>query len=116
ADYRAMRDEQARLRQDGRLVGIGIGLFVEGAAGGTRLAKGWGRTRLGQWDAAFLHIHPDGHATLQVGSHSHGQGHATAYRQILADRLGLGFDEIEIVFGDTDRVPAGRGTYYSRSL
>ena len=116
ADYRGMRDEQTRLRAEGKLVGIGIGLFVEGAAGGTRLAKGWGRSRLGQWDAAFLRIHGDGHATLQVGSHSHGQSHATSYRQVLADRLGLSFDDIEIVFGDTDRVHAGRGTYYSRSL
>ncbi len=116
ADYAALRSEQARLRAAGRLIGIGVGAFVEGSAGGTRLASGWGLTRVGAFDAAFLRIHPDGHATLQIGSHSHGQGHATAFRQIVADRLGLGFDEIEIVFGDTDRVHAGTGTFYSRSL
>jgi carbon-monoxide dehydrogenase large subunit len=116
ADYPALRAEQTRLRAGGRLVGIGIGAFVESGAGGTRNAAGWGRVRIGAWDAASLRIHPGGHATLQVGSHSHGQGHATAFRQVVADRLGLAFDEIEIVFGDTDRVHAGTGTFYSRSL
>jgi carbon-monoxide dehydrogenase large subunit len=116
AGYAAMRTEQAAMQAAGRLVGIGIGAFVESGAGGTRTARGWGRSRLGQWDAASLRIHPDGRATLLVGSHSHGQGHATVFRQVLADRLGIAFDDIEIVFGDTDRVHAGVGTFYSRSL
>lgn len=116
ANYDALRAVQAELRGAGRLVGIGIAAFVEGSAGGTRSAKGWGNTRIGQWDAAAVRVHSDGRVTLVVGSHSHGQGHATVFRQVLADRLGIGIDDIELVFGDTDRVHAGTGTFYSRSL
>jgi aerobic carbon-monoxide dehydrogenase large subunit len=102
--------------QTGGWSGIGLGAFVESGAGGTRLTKGWGNTRVGQWDAAAIRVHPDGRVTLLVGSHNHGQGHATSFRQVLADRLGIALDDIELVFGDTDRVHAGVGTFYSRSL
>jgi carbon-monoxide dehydrogenase large subunit len=63
-----------------------------------------------------LRIAADGSATLLLGTHSHGQGHETAFRQILADRLGLPAERVRLVAGDTDQVTHGRGTFGSRSI
>ena len=70
----------------------------------------------GSWESARLRLHPSGSATLFLGTHSHGQGHETAFAQIVGERLGLALDHIDIVFGDTDRVQQGMGTFASRSL
>ena len=67
-------------------------------------------------EGAEIRFNPDGSATLFVGGHNHGQGHETVYRQIMHDKLGLTFDQIQIVEGDTDKVFHGRGTYGSRSM
>lgn len=63
-----------------------------------------------------MRLHPTGSVTVFTGSHSHGQGHETTFAQIVAERLGVPFENVEIVHGDTDRVPFGMGTYGSRSL
>ncbi len=65
---------------------------------------------------ASLELHPDGRVTLLIGTMSNGQGHQTAYSQLLADRLGIAADMIEVVQGDTDRIPSGGGTGGSASL
>jgi len=70
----------------------------------------------GSWESARLRIHPTGSASLFMGTHSHGQGHETTFAQLVADRLGLALDKVEVVFGDTDKVQQGMGTYASRSL
>ena len=57
-----------------------------------------------------------GSATLLIGTHSHGQGHETVFRQLLADRLGLEFEEVRIIQGDTDRIPVGGGSHSGRSM
>ena len=62
-----------------------------------------------------LRFDPSGHLTIVAGTHSHGQGHATTYAQLVADWLGVPFDNIRLVQGDTDAVSFGRGTYASRS-
>jgi carbon-monoxide dehydrogenase large subunit len=61
-------------------------------------------------------MHPSGSVTVFTGSHSHGQGHETAFAQIVADKLGVPIENVDVVHGDTDRVPFGMGTYGSRSL
>ena len=63
----------------------------------------------------MVRVHSDGKITVFSGSHSHGQGHATAFSQLAADRLGLPIDDIDLVQGDTGRVPFGNGTWGSRS-
>ena len=65
---------------------------------------------------AWLELRPDGRVTLLIGTMSNGQGHATAYAQLLADRLGIEAGMIEVVQGDTDRIPSGSGTGGSSSL
>ncbi|QYU66898.1 molybdopterin-dependent oxidoreductase [Leptolyngbya sp. 15MV] len=67
-------------------------------------------------EGAELRIGADGSATLLLGTHNHGQGHETAFRQILAERLGLAPERMRILFGDTDSLPYGRGTFGSRSI
>ena len=116
ADLDALRAEQARLRDDGVLMGIGMAAFVRsGGAGPSRLAAAHG-SRMGLWDVATVRVHPSGKITLLCGSHNHGQSHATTYAQIVADRFGCDMADIDVVEGDTDRIPHGLGTWASRSI
>ena len=111
-----LRDEQARLRAAGVLMGIGLAAFIRsGGAGPSRFAAALG-SRMGLWDVATVRVHPSGKITVLCGSHSHGQSHATTYAQIVADRFGCGIDDIDVVEGDTDRIPHGLGTWASRSI
>ncbi len=116
ADVDALRAEQARLRDQGVLMGIGAAAFIRGGgAGPSRLAAQIG-SRMGLWDVASVRVHPSGKVTVFCGSHSHGQAHATTYSQIVADRLGCAVEDVEVVEGDTDRIPYGLGTWASRSI
>ncbi len=116
ADLDALRAEQARLREDGVLMGVGMAAFIRsGGAGPSRLAAALG-SRMGLWDVATVRIHPSGKITVLCGSHNHGQSHATTYAQIVADRFGCDMADIEVVEGDTDRIPHGLGTWASRSI
>ncbi|WP_433296344.1 xanthine dehydrogenase family protein molybdopterin-binding subunit [Pseudonocardia sp. CA-142604] len=116
AGYRALRDEQAAARASGRLLGTGISSFTESCGtgrAGTLSAIGFDR---GGFESAVVRIHPDGHATVLSGAHSHGQGHVTTFAQIAADELGLAPENIDVLQGDTDVVPVGVGTFNSRSV
>ena len=85
----------------GRLRGLGIANTIEQSAG---VSDEW----------ATIGLDPTGSATVSVGTHSHGQGHETVFRQLVAERLGLDFERIRVVQGDTDQVPYGGGTGGSR--
>jgi aerobic carbon-monoxide dehydrogenase large subunit len=106
ADYAALRKEQAarRERGDRMLLGIGVGSYVEITAGGTG----------GEFGA--VEVHSDGTATIRVGTAGSGQGHATSFSMIVADRLGIPLESIKFVQSDTAQVPRGGGTVGSRSL
>jgi carbon-monoxide dehydrogenase large subunit len=106
ADYDELRREQEmRLKRGDRTVlGIGVSVYVEVTAGG-------GGTEYGRID-----VHDDGTATIAVGTSSHGQGHATSFAMIVADRLGIPIESIRFVQSDTAVVPRGGGTGGSRSL
>ncbi|MBW3575987.1 MAG: molybdopterin-dependent oxidoreductase, partial [Actinobacteria bacterium] len=107
AGYGELRAEQARRRQAGDVVALGVGLscYVEVTAG----------LRAGQETARVI-VRPDGDVVVLTGTSPHGQGHATAWATIAAERLGIGPERVEVVSGDTDRVPVGGGTSGSRSL
>jgi aerobic carbon-monoxide dehydrogenase large subunit len=115
ADYPALRREQANFRKQGVLMGIGLAAFVDKAGTGPseNLARRGGLH--GGWESAIVRVHSDGKVTVFAGSHSHGQGHETAFCQIAADRLGLAIEDIALVEGDTDRIPFGNGTWGARS-
>jgi aerobic carbon-monoxide dehydrogenase large subunit len=115
ADYPALRREQAKLRRDGVLMGIGLACFIDKAGTGPsgNLAKRGGLH--GGWESAIVRVHSDGKVTVFAGSHSHGQGHDITFAQIAADRLGIDIEDIRVVEGDTDRIPFGNGTWGARS-
>ena len=72
--------------------------------------------RAGLFEAGEVRVHPTGTVTVFTGSHSHGQGHETTFAQVVAGKLGIPVENVEIVHGDTGRIPFGMGTYGSRSL
>ena len=115
ADYLALRKEQEKFRENGILMGIGIACFLDksGTGSSRNLATKGGLH--GGYESASVRMHSDGKVTVFSGSHSHGQGHDTAFCQIAADVLGLPIEDIDLVQGDTDRVPYGNGTWGSRS-
>src|SRR5262249_22299757 len=104
--YDELRAEQARRRKSGdsKQLGIGMSVYVEITNGGAEPEFG------------AVTITPDGGAVLLTGSFSHGQGHETAYAQVVADRLGMELDKVTVHAGDTDEVARGGGTYGSKSL
>jgi aerobic carbon-monoxide dehydrogenase large subunit len=107
AGYQELRAEQARRRERGDTVQLGIGLasYVEitaaDAAGG---------------ETARVVVHDNGTATVYTGSSAHGQGHHTAWAMLVQAELGIPMDKVTVLHGDTDLVPLGTGTYASRSL
>ena len=114
-DYAALRREQQDLRRRGVLMGLGFAAFIDKAGTGPsgNLAKRGGLH--GGWESAVVRVHSDGKVTIFAGSHSHGQGHEITFCQIAADRLGLPIDDIDLIEGDTDRIPFGNGTWGARS-
>ena len=115
AGYEKLRAEQKERRAAGTCMGIGLACFLDksGTGSSRNLAARGGLH--GGYESAIVRAHSDGKVTVFVGSHSHGQGHATAFCQIAADALGLPYEDVELKQGDTDQVPFGNGTWGSRS-
>ncbi len=115
ADYQGMRQAQAKARAEGRLVGIGVSGCIEASGPAPSRIAGSLGSAVGFWESAVIRVHPSGKASVFTGSHTHGQGHETTFAQVVADELGLNLEDVEVVHGDTARVPFGMGTYGSRS-
>jgi carbon-monoxide dehydrogenase large subunit len=117
-DLAAFKHEQEELRARGKYRGIGFSTYVEicGLAPSRIAGPGGVGLQAGFWESATLRVHPSGSATLYTGTKPHGQGHETGFAQIVADRIGVSPDQVEVIHGDTDRGPFGMGTYGSRSL
>ncbi|MDQ3866890.1 MAG: molybdopterin-dependent oxidoreductase [Actinomycetota bacterium] len=118
AGYEDLRREQASRRESrhGKLLGIGLATYIEmcGLAPSQVLAAL--RYGAGGWDAATIRCHPTGKVTVVTGTSPHGQGHVTSWAQIAADELGVPFEDVEVLHGDTAISPLGMDTYGSRSL
>ncbi|HWN02036.1 MAG TPA: xanthine dehydrogenase family protein molybdopterin-binding subunit, partial [Candidatus Dormibacteraeota bacterium] len=114
-DYKKFRADQAAARAQGRLMGIGFSTYIEACSIAPSKVVGSLGAQAGLWESGKVQVHPTGKVSVFTGSHSHGQGHETTMAQIVADSLGIPMDDIEIVHGDTGRVPFGMGTYGSRS-
>jgi carbon-monoxide dehydrogenase large subunit len=113
AGFEARRQEAARR---GKLRGIGIATYIEACGIAPSAVVGSLGARAGLFESASVRVHPTGSVTILTGSHSHGQGHETTFAQLVADGLGIPMESIEIVHGDTAKIPYGMGTYGSRSL
>jgi carbon-monoxide dehydrogenase large subunit len=116
ADYPALRKQQAGLRRQNILMGIGLACFIDKAGTGPSANLALRGGLHGGWESAVVRVHSDGKVTVLAGSHSHGQGHDITFAQIAADRLKLDIDDIRLVEGDTDRIPFGNGTWGARSV
>jgi carbon-monoxide dehydrogenase large subunit len=107
----AAHPERGRLTPDGHLLGVGIASFVEPGGVTPRIPSPDGA--LG--DQATVTVSPSGKVTVAVGTSGHGQGHETAFAQLAAELLGVAYDDVTVVFGDSDAAPFGYGTFGSRS-
>ncbi len=114
-DYRAFRKNQAELRKKGEYVGVGFSTYAEICGLGPSQVAGAVGFGGGLWESAIVRFHPTGKVNVMLGISPHGQGERTTFAQIVADQLGVGVDDVEIVHGDTERTPMGWGTYGSRS-
>jgi aerobic carbon-monoxide dehydrogenase large subunit len=111
--YEDLRREQEEARKEGRLLGIGISSFTEVVGAGH--GKEYDIAGLRMFDSAELRVHPTGKAILKLGVKAQGQGHETTFAQIVAEELGIPYEDVEVQEGDTDNTPYGLGTYASRS-
>jgi aerobic carbon-monoxide dehydrogenase large subunit len=114
-DYGRLAERKAAAQARGKLRGFGLSTYIEACGIAPSAVVGSLGARAGLYEAATVRVHPTGSVTVFTGSHSHGQGHETTFAQLVADRLGVPFDNVEVVHGDTDRIPFGMGTYGSRS-
>ncbi len=115
ANYTKLRADQAEGRKNGRYIGIGFSTYLEACGLAPSAVVGSLGAQAGQWESSLVRVAPTGKVEVFTGSHSHGQGHETAFAQIVADRLGVTMEDVEIVHGDTAKMPYGWGTYGSRS-
>jgi carbon-monoxide dehydrogenase large subunit len=117
-DLDAFRREQEQAREQGRYLGIGFSTYMEicGLAPSRAVGPSGVGIQAGFWESAVVRVHPSGSATVWTGASPHGQGHDTGFAQIVADRIGISPEQVDVVHGDTDRGPFGMGTYGSRSL
>ena len=116
ADYAGFAARRAEAATRGRLRGIGLATYIEACGAAPSAVAGALGARAGLYEAATIRVNATGSVTVLTGSHSHGQGHETTFAQVVADQLGIPMENIEIVHGDTGRIPFGMGTYASRSL
>jgi carbon-monoxide dehydrogenase large subunit len=110
ADYEGLRAEQAKRRENGDTLQLGIGLssYVE--------ITGAGAEAGGPNENSTVEVHPDGTATILTGTSPHGQGHETVWAMLASEELGIPIDKFTVKWGDTDLIPKGGGTGGSRSL
>jgi len=113
AGFKLRKEESLR---KGKLRGLGYACYIEACGIAPSNVAGSLGARAGLFEAGEIRVHPTGTVTVFTGSHSHGQGHETTFAQVVADRLGLPIENVDIVHGDTSKVLFGMGTYGSRSI
>jgi carbon-monoxide dehydrogenase large subunit len=116
--YDELREEQRRRRESNDPVQLGIGFstFTEMCGLAPSRVLGSLSYGAGGWEAASIRMLPTGKVEVVTGSTPHGQGHETAWSQLVADQLGVPFEDVEVLHGDTAVSPRGMDTYGSRSL
>jgi carbon-monoxide dehydrogenase large subunit len=116
ADYAGFEARRTAAAAKGKLRGIGVSTYLEACGIAPSAVVGSLGARAGLYECANVKVHPTGSVTVYTGSHSHGQGHETTFAQLVSSQLGVPLDQVEIVHGDTAKIPFGMGTYGSRSL
>ena len=116
ADTKGFAARKAESEKKGMLRGLGYAAYIEACGIAPSSVAGALGARAGLFEAGEVRVHPTGTVTVFTGAHSHGQGHETTFAQVVADRLGIPLENVDIQHGDTDKIPFGMGTYGSRSL
>ncbi|MGE8331271.1 MAG: xanthine dehydrogenase family protein molybdopterin-binding subunit, partial [Paraburkholderia nemoris] len=116
ADVKGFPARKQESEKNGKLRGLGYSCYIEACGLAPSNIAGALGARAGLFEVGQIRVHPTGSVTVFTGSHSHGQGHETTFAQVVADRLGIALESVEIVHGDTGRIPFGMGTYGSRSI
>jgi carbon-monoxide dehydrogenase large subunit len=112
ADYQSLRSKQRQMAVSGsKRLGIGFSTYVEVCGMGPSAAM-----PAGGWESSTVRVEPTGKISVLTGAHAHGQGEETAFAQIVADRLGVGIDDVRVIHGDTALVQYGLGIFGSRGL
>ena len=116
ADVAGFEARRAASAAKGKLRGMGLSTWIEACGIAPSHLVGILGARVGLYDAATVRVNATGNISVMVGAHSHGQGHETVFPQIVASKLGVPESSVEIVHGDTSKIPFGMGSYGSRSL
>jgi carbon-monoxide dehydrogenase large subunit len=116
ADYAGFTARKAAAKAKGKLRGIGVSTYLEACGIAPSKVVGSLGARAGLYEVANIRVHPTGSVSVFTGTHSHGQGHETTLAQLVSDQLGVPVANVDIVHGDTAKIPFGMGTYGSRSL
>ena len=116
ADLSGFEARRKASEAKGRLRGLGINCYIEACGIAPSNLVGQLGARAGLYESATVRVNATGGLVVMTGSHSHGQGHETAFPQVIAEMIGIDASMVEIVHGDTSNSPMGMGTYGSRSL
>jgi carbon-monoxide dehydrogenase large subunit len=116
ADWAGFPARRAAAAAKGKLRGIGLSTYLEACGIAPSKVVGSLGARAGLYEVANVRVHPTGSVSVFTGTHSHGQGHETTLAQLVVDQLGVSLANVDIVHGDTAKIPFGMGTYGSRSL
>lgn len=116
ADVAGFPKRRAEAEKRGKRRGLGYSTYIEACGLAPSNIAGALGARAGLFECGEIRVNPTGSVTVFTGSHSHGQGHETTFAQVVAARLGLPVESVDVVHGDTGRIPFGMGTYGSRSI
>ena len=116
ARWSTFEQRRAEAKKRGKLRGIGLSTYVEACGLAPSALVGALGARAGLYESGAIRVHPTGSVTVFTGTHSHGQGHETTFAQLVAEKLGVPIEQIDVVHGDTAKSAFGMGTYGSRSL
>jgi carbon-monoxide dehydrogenase large subunit len=114
-DYKGFGKRKRDSARNGKLRGIGFSTYIEACGVAPSAVVGSLGAGVGLWESAEIRVNPTGTVEVLTGCHAHGQGHETTFAQLVSERLGIPFDQVSVVHGDTDKVQFGMGTYGSRS-
>ncbi len=114
--YSSFAQRKAEAQSRGKLRGIGFSAYIEACGIAPSAVVGSLGAGVGLWESAQVRMNATGSVTVMTGSHAHGQGHETTFSQLVSDYLGIPYESVEIIHGDTGQIPMAMGTYGSRSL
>ena len=116
SDYKGFAARKQESAARGKLRGIGLSCYIEACGIAPSAVVGSLGAGVGLWESGKVRFSHTGKVQVLTGTHGHGQGHETTFSQLIASKLGVPYEDVEVIHGDTEKTPVGMGTYGSRSL